>query len=99
MITLFRKSIMIITGSWLSVMILAIAGCSSPVPTPSPVKALTVGLTHIAIYKIAKKDTAYELPPPPSFKDNIVVDNIIESNNGAIYYYTFPQNHYYAAMC
>ena len=52
---------------------------------------LYVGLNSFEVFKMHKKDSLKYIPPPsPVFDQEIANNNIIESNDGRIYLYSFP---------
>jgi hypothetical protein len=55
------------------------------------IKELYIGLSNLDVFKADKGDSVkYLSPPPPPFEGEIANNNIIESPNGKVYFYSFP---------
>jgi len=56
------------------------------------INELNIGLSYLDILKADKKDSVqYYPPPPPPFEEEIANNNLIESEDGKIYFYSFPK--------
>lgn len=73
--------------------IVIISSCSFEKPKQSLlISEIQIGLTSYDVFKLDKKDSLeFIAPPPPLFEEEIANNNLIESYDGEIYFYSFKK--------